>query len=95
VDKRIRESVKWNAPSFYIEEHFATLNLRPVDTIQVILHTGAKAKSDSQVMNISDPSSLLKWAAKDRCVLTFSSTKDLQSKEAAFVSILKQWIEQL
>lgn len=95
ADKRIREGVKWNAPSFYIQEHFATLKLRPADAVQVVLHTGAKAKSNSVTMQIEDPAGLLKWAAKDRCVATFANMKAVRANGAAFTAILKQWIAQL
>lgn len=95
ADKRVREAVKWNAPSFYIEEHFATLNLRPAQPVRVVLHTGAKARADAAAMAIDDPAGLLKWAAKDRCIATFADLKDIEAKKAAFVRIVKQWIAQL
>ena len=28
ADPRVREEVKWNAPSFRVQEHFATMNVR-------------------------------------------------------------------
>ncbi len=95
ADKRIQEGVKWNAPSFFIEDHFATLKLFPPDKVQVVLHTGAKAKSNSATMKVDDPAKLLKWAAKDRCVATFANLKDIEAGKAAFTAILKQWIAQL
>jgi hypothetical protein len=95
TDKRINESIKWNGPSFYINEHFATLKLRPMESIQVIFHTGAKVKANITAMEISDPSGLLKWVAKDRCVATFSDLNDIKSKQTALIAIVKQWIEQM
>lgn len=95
ADKRINESIKWNAPSFYINEHFATLKLRPMETIQVVFHTGAKVKANATAVEISDPSGLLKWAAKDRCVATLSDMNDIESKKTALIAIVKQWIEQM
>ena len=95
ADRRIKESVKWNAPSFSIDDHFATLKLYPPAAVQVVLHTGARVKSNSTAMEIRDPSSLLKWAAVDRCLATFSSMEDVTSNGPAFEAILKQWIEQL
>lgn len=93
-DKRINESIKWNAPSFYLNEHFATFNLRSLEAIQVVFHTGAKARADIAALKIDDPSGLLKWAAKDRCVATLSGVQDIRSKKSALVSIVKQWIKQ-
>jgi len=95
ADKRINERVKWNAPSFFIEEHFATLKLHPPQNVQVVFHTGAKVKSDSREMHIDDPDELLKWVAKDRCVATFSDMRQIEARAPALKSIVKQWVAQM
>ena len=95
ADSRIHESIKWNAPSFSIAEHFATFKLRPIETVQVDFHTGAKAKPTSRAMEIDDPAGLLTWAAKNRCMAVFSDMQDITSKTAALVMIVNQWIEQM
>ncbi|HSJ53055.1 MAG TPA: DUF1801 domain-containing protein, partial [Anaerolineae bacterium] len=94
-DPRIRESIKWNAPSFFIDDHFATLKLRPAETVQVVFHTGAKPKENVTEFEIEDPAGLLKWVARDRSVATFSDREDVESKKAAIEAIVRQWIEQL
>lgn len=95
ADQRIHESIKWNAPSFSIGEHFATLKLRPGATVQVVFHTGAKVKPGATAIAIDDPSGLLKWAAPDRCVATFADMRDIQARRGALVAIVRQWIAQL
>lgn len=95
VDKRIQESVKWNAPSFYIEEHFATFKLRPLETLQVVLHTGAKVKSNRRAFDIDDPSGLLKWVAQDRALITLTNLQEIRTHKAALTTIVKQWIAQM
>lgn len=95
VDRRIEESIKWNAPSFAIGEHFATFKLRPGDVVQIVLHTGAKVKAPPAPVAIDDPMGMLKWAAKDRCVVTFADQADVRAKRSAFTTILEQWIAQL
>jgi hypothetical protein len=95
ADARIHESIKWNAPSFAVTEYFATFKLRPITTVQVVFHTGAKVKAIVNDMYIDDPAGLLKWAAKDRCVATFADMHDIASKTAALTVVVKQWIEQL
>lgn len=92
VDSRIREEVKWNAPSFYITEHFATFKLRPLSTVQIVLHTGAKVKSNAGAVEIDDPEGLLTWPATDRCLATFSGMEDVELRGAAFEQIVRQWI---
>ncbi len=95
LDSRIKEELKWNAPSFYLEDHFATFKLRPSETIQVVLHTGAKVKEAPRPFKVSDPEKLLKWAAKDRCIVTFSSAEDAKAKRESFAAIVRSWIRQL
>jgi len=94
VDPRVNESIKWNAPSFYIDDHFATFNLHYPDRVQIVLHAGAKAHPDAQQVEIGDPAKLLKWAAVDRASATFTSESDVDQKLARFLEILKQWIAQ-
>lgn len=93
ADAEIKESVKWNAPSFYTTEHFATFKLRPADTIQIIFHTDAKVRKDIAEIKIDDPSGLLKWAAKARAVMTFSDKEDVDLKKDALTDIVKQWMK--
>lgn len=91
----IKEDVKWNAPSFYIDDHFATFRLHPSPIFQLILHTGAKKKASAKPLKIDDPDGLLKWAAADRCVVSFSSAADAKAKKGALTAILRAWISQL
>jgi hypothetical protein len=95
ADPRIHESIKWNAPSFSIAEHFATLKLRPSETVQIVFHTGAKVKPNATAIAVDDPSGLLKWAAQDRCVATFADMQDIEAKRSALVTIVQQWIAQM
>lgn len=93
ADPRVSESIKWNAPSFYIDEHFATFNLHYPDRVQIVLHTGAKVNPDARQVEIDDPGELLKWPSVDRATITFSDPDDVASKTVAFASIVRQWIQ--
>ncbi|MDC0746721.1 DUF1801 domain-containing protein [Polyangium mundeleinium] len=92
VDDRIGEGIKWNAPSFRTSEFFATFHLRAKDGVQVILHLGAK-KRETPGVTLDDPESLLEWLGKDRASVKFRDAKDIQAKRAAFVNVVRQWIE--
>lgn len=95
VDPRIGEEIKWKAPSFKLEEHFATFNLRG-DAILVILHFGAKVNALATTgVKINDPTGLLKWLAKDRASVTFKDQAALEAGREAFANILRQWITYL
>jgi predicted transport protein len=95
LSENVTEEVKWNAPSFRIEDHFATFRLHPAKSIQLVLHTGAKVKKDAKAFRIDDPAGLLKWPAADRAVLTFASEAELQNHMADVTHLLRQWIAQL
>lgn len=95
VDPRIREEIKWKAPSFKLEEHFATFNIRG-DAILVILHFGAKVNAIRTTgVAIEDPTGLLKWLAKDRASVTFRDQAALEAGREAFANIVRQWITYL
>lgn len=95
LDPRIDEEIKWNAPSFKLDDHFATFKLHPPKNIQLVLHTGAKGRSGTRRFEIDDPAGLLAWPATDRCVLTLASSEALAVHEVAVLGIVRQWIAQL
>ena len=93
VDPAIREGIKWNAPSFRTTEHFATFNLRAKDRVRLILHLGAKVKATAKEgIEVADPSGLLEWLARDRCLVTLSDKNDLEAKRAALQAVVREWI---
>ena len=93
ADPSIAEAIKWNAPSFYTSEHFATFQLRTKGGVQIILHLGAK-KRDTALSGIAiaDPQGLLTWLAKDRASATFRDLQDVEARRSAFADIIRQWI---
>lgn len=91
IDPSIAEEVKWNAPSFRREDHFATFRLHPGATFQLILHTGAKAKSNTRQFRLDGPPAMLKWAATDRCVVTPGPDPDTEQ----ITDLVRQWLAQL
>lgn len=95
LNPEILEEIKWNAPSFKLEEHFATFKLHPPKHIQIVLHRGVKPKNDNKQFLLTDAHGLIKWAASDRCVLTLTSAEQVMELEKEISSILRQWIEQL
>jgi hypothetical protein len=92
TDPRVNESIKWNAPSFFIDDHFATFNLHYPDRIQIVLHAGAKVNPDARQLEISDPAGLLEWAAVDRASITFTGDIGIDDRLAPFLDVLGQWI---
>ena len=93
VSPSIAEGVKWNGPSFRTEkEFFATVHTRSKDTVQVILHLGAKNRPNLKAFEIADPKGLMKWLGKDRAIVTLGTGRELTANRSAFASIVKAWI---
>ncbi len=89
----VREGVKWNAPSYYTTEHFATFHLRSKTSVQVVLHLGVKARPGVDMRaRIDDPLGLLDWRGADRATIAFASEDDVRDKRDAFFAILRQWL---
>lgn len=95
VDPAIAEGVKWNAPSFRINEYFATVHLRTKAGVGVVLHRGAKAKKLAERLSIDDPDHLLTWLDADRAMVVFADAGDVGAKRRAFQRVLRDWIEHL
>jgi hypothetical protein len=91
VSQAISDGVKWNSLSFRHTDWFATVNLRSKDVVQLVFHTGAKAK-DNPELKIPDSNGLLLWLAKDRALATLGSGRTLKANARAFEAIVKAWI---
>lgn len=92
VSPAIGEGIKWNAPSFRTTEFFATTNLRARGEVQLIFHLGAKVRRDLKPLEIADPAGLVKWLAKDRCMVTVGAGKTVQTNGGALQAIVREWI---
>ncbi|MBG6238734.1 hypothetical protein IWX78_001706 [Mycetocola sp. CAN_C7] len=94
VDPRIVESIKWNAPSFAISDHFATTGFAPSGALRLVLHTGAVKRAVPLVVEIEDAGLSLDWKGTDRAVVTFGSADEVGARDDALRSVLRQWIAQ-
>jgi len=94
VSTEIHEGIKWRVPSFRTsKEYFATFNVRSTDSVQLVLHLGAKIRPKQERPHIADPTHLIKWLAKDRCMLTLGSGRDIAKNRDALELIVRAWIE--
>ena len=46
-DPRVRAEIKWNAPSFAIDDHFATTGMLKAGGVRLVLHTGRRRTAGS------------------------------------------------
>lgn len=88
----VSEGIKWKAPTFRTSNDFATVNLRSTNSLQLILHLGAKVRPDLEAPHIDDPANLLKWLARDRCMATLGADEAYRANAPAFEAVLRQWI---
>ncbi|MBD8044621.1 DUF1801 domain-containing protein [Arthrobacter sp. Sa2BUA2] len=95
VDPQIRENIKWHAPNFFLRDDFATFNLFRPDTVQVVLHTGAKPKPEHREITVTDPHKLLRWAGRNRGVVTFPTRAAAEAALEDFTGVVRQWVSQL
>ncbi len=93
---RVAEGVKWNAPSFRVDDYFATINLRQRDAVLIVLHRGAKVKDDDAFAKaFPDPSKLLTWLSPDRAVIKLRDMDDLVAHREALAAVIYAWVERL
>ncbi len=95
ADKKISEGVKWNSVSFKTTDYFATINWRSADSVQLVLHRGAKSVSGGKEMDIPDPKSLLKWLSTDRALLTLGAGPAFAANRKALEAVIRAWGKQL
>lgn len=93
VDERIEESIKWNAPSFFITEHFATTGLTRDGLIRLVLHTGAKKRPDPRPLAIHD-ADFLTWMDADRAVVAFADLQRVNELAPRLTTVIEEWIAQ-
>jgi uncharacterized protein YdhG (YjbR/CyaY superfamily) len=102
VDPRIGEELKWNSPSFFVADHFATFNLRrgphadPNDKgVRLILHAGARAKGIALQGAVSPSPAWLQWLAADRAMVDFADVAQIRARTAELCKLLRSWLERL
>ena len=85
TDSRLTERIKWNAPSYFIQEDLLTFNLHLIKQIRLVLHHPAIVKIQS---------GLLEGNYADRRLMYFSSMEEITAKKAELERILKEYINQ-
>jgi hypothetical protein len=91
---KLTEHIKWNAPSFCKDgEDRVTMKLFPSINIQLIFHRGAKVKAQPKEKLIADTTGMLKWAANDRAIATFTSLEEIKLNKKDLEAIVNKWIK--
>ncbi|MFT5822924.1 MAG: hypothetical protein ACI8ZM_004181 [Crocinitomix sp.] len=81
---KIREDIKWGAPSFAYKDNMATFNPRAKKFVNLTFHKGAL---------IEDTTGLLEGDSKEARVARFHSMDDVSQKKEDLVAVVKKWIQ--
>jgi hypothetical protein len=96
---RIREGVKWNSPSFYVddEQWFATADSRAkgkaAPAVTLVLHRGARTKGKPPAD--PDPKGIFGWVAPDRGIAKFATKAEVAAVAPALRALIRRWIKEL
>ena len=85
ADSRLTERIKWNAPSYFIQDDLLTFNLHLTKQIRLVLHHPAIVKIQS---------GLLEGNYADRRLMYFSSMEEIEEKKTELERILKEYINE-
>lgn len=95
TDGKITEHIKWNAPSFCVEnEDRITFNLSGKGFFRLIFHCGAKVKDSANKEPLFvDTSGILEWVTGDRAIVKFTDKNDVIAKEEKLREVISKWIQ--
>lgn len=80
-DKRIRERIKWNAPSYYHVQDIVTFGPRKQDKLLLVFHHPSVVKVHSK---------LLEGDYKDRRLAWFSNMNEIKENKNELTRIMKE-----
>ena len=86
TDSRIKERIKWNAPSYYAGEDFLTFNHRATDNVHLIFHHPLIEKIDSP---------LLEGDYKGRRMIYFKNRTEVKRKEKEFKRVIRELLSKM
>ena len=85
ADKRMSETIKWQAPTFVYKGNFASFYPKSKAHVSLMFHTGAKIAGDF-------PS--LEGTGDTSRVIKISDAGDLKAKTAELLRLVKAWCDQ-
>lgn len=83
ADDRLKERIKWAAPSYYFGVDLLTFNPRMQDKVHLIFHHAA-------IVQITSP--LLEGIYKDRRMMYFRNMDDINAHQPELKRILKEYV---
>jgi len=93
-NKDVTENIKWNAPNYCFEnEDRITMRIQPMTTkVQLIFHRGAKKQEQPKDKLIANKSKILVWKEKDKAIITFKNSQEIEKGKHELEKIINEWI---
>lgn len=89
----LSEHIKWNAPSFVHDgTDRVTFRLHPKGALQLILHRGAKVRTDAADFVFADNTGLVTWPTPDRGVITLDDLDAAVEHESDLLDLVQRWV---
>ncbi len=89
----LTENIKWNGPNYTFDGNDRiTMRIHPPKQVQLIFHTGAKAKALPPTNLLEEKSGLLQWKTTDRAVASFPTLSSIAANKERLTSIINEWI---
>lgn len=92
ADPKLKEAIKWNAPSYGYDDDRITFRLKPGDRVELIFHRGAKPKA-TDGFSFADDSGLLTFLAPDRAMASFANRRDIDANADALQALVRNWMK--
>ncbi|WP_285008590.1 DUF1801 domain-containing protein [Pedobacter faecalis] len=90
----MEENIKWNGPNYqHLERDRVTLKVQPAKDFHLILHAGARIKSEPIDHQTVDPGRLFTWKSNDRGILQIKNAGGFDECKAQLGGIIGRWIE--
>lgn len=84
ANSKVRERIKWKAPSFYYVKDIGAFNPRAEGYLQLILVFPNGI--------VGDPAGIMQGDWSDRREARFYDIEDVQAKEAGITQIINDWV---
>jgi len=95
ISDQISEHIKWNAPSFCINnQDRITFNFHVKEGFRLVFHCGSKKTEHKKTENLFiDETKLLNWITGDRATIHITSVSDFKNKREKLIAVATKWME--
>ncbi|HAE35536.1 MAG: DUF1801 domain-containing protein [Chitinophagales bacterium] len=82
TDNRLKETIRWGAPTFEVDGRIAALDLRSDQSVKLTFLTGAPSRAGK----------VLQQTENGNTAFLVSSIEELRSKEESLLHLVQEWV---